>query len=164
MEQEGDLGFCPGCGAEVDMNAKYCRACGKPLVEEAVVETKTRQKGKRSRIAFIVMLLLGIFVVWIGAMILIDPQLYIDESLALLEDMGYDEAMVEALIMSMAYGMVGVGVMSLVAAVLAFTRRFWILAMILTVLVTLSGLMLLYPLIGVLAIYMLWKGRGEFIS
>ncbi|GEM_PF-2484392 len=164
MDYDSDLGFCPGCGADVKVNETFCRSCGRRLYEEQESARAEPVGGNRARLAFIIMAVVGVFLLWMGASTLMDVDAVVNEVLAELEGFGFDEAFAEQFVLFYAYGMIITALISLVGGALAVTRKFWIGAMICAILVTLTTPLFLFSAGGVLAIYFLWRGKGEFIS
>ncbi len=164
MDYGSDLGFCPSCGADVNVNETFCRVCGNRLYADQDPGPTAPARGNRARLAFIILAVVGVFLLWMGASTLMDTDAVVQEVLAELEDFGFDEAFAEQFVLFYAYAMIATAAISLIGGALALTRKFWLGAMICAVLVTLTTPIFLFSAGAVLAIFFLWRGKNEFAS
>lgn len=166
MDHQNDLGFCPGCGSDVEVGAAFCRSCGRSLMDVDYSQMRqspsSKKKGGRGRIAFFILAVVGIFLLWMGASVLMDPQTVIDEVVLELDEFGFGEEFAETFVMYYAYGMVVTAFLALAAGAFALVRRYWLASVVIALLVTLTTPFFIFSFPAVFALYLLWKGRDEF--
>lgn len=160
MDHDRELGFCPSCGGDVKGGESFCRNCGRSLQD--VDPRRQPVRSRRPRWAFIILVVTGIFLLWMGVGTLMDPQPVIDEVMLQLDGMGFDEAFAETFVMFYGYSLVATALMALAAGAMAYARRYWVVAVILTLLVALSTPFFIFSFPAFLALYLLWKGREDF--
>lgn len=162
MDRDSDLGFCPGCGADIDLDEAYCHSCGRNL-RGVEYSPRPQSGGNRARMAFIIMAIVGAFLLWMGASTLLDPQPVIDEVMLQMDEFGFGEDFAEQFVMFYGYSLVATGLLALAGGAMAMLRRFWLASIVIALLVTLSTPFFLFSFPAVVALYMLWKGRDEFV-
>jgi len=173
-----DIGFCPACGRKVESGTPYCPACGNrlndPVSERREAQAERKTDSDRITVAAILILVYSVPQVLLGAILFANAgslahMIYTDPDLAsLLADLisaGFGEAWMASVFEIAAVLMIISGSMGVVAAVLAFTRKFWVLTVVLCILSALMGFATLFGLIiGIIAFLMLYKARSAFDS
>ncbi len=161
MDYDRELGFCPSCGGDVKGEESFCRNCGRSLLD--VDPRQSPMRSKRPRWAFIILVITGIFLLWMGVGTLMDPQPIIDEVMLQMGDFGFNEAFAEQFVMFYGYSLVATALLALAAGAMAYAGRYWLLSVVFTLLVALSTPFFIFSFPAFLALYLLWKGREEFV-
>ena len=175
MENEAPL-FCTQCGATLNESATFCQECGTPVSGTVASGTPAYQnkkgnennKGKLILVTGLLVVLAG-FSLYFGAVMLMDAAAIVNEvmndpaSAQMMIDYGIISEMLLSSIESVGYLMIAVGVLALVDAALTFTKRFWIAAFILTIILTvLTSWTLIGLVFGIIAIYFQYTAKNEF--
>jgi hypothetical protein len=171
-----DLNFCPVCGKNVPPGTTYCPACGcrlgDPASEMREEVAEKRMGVERITIATVLILIYSIPMVLLGIWIFIsagsasniifnDPDFawYADQLISY----GYTASSLTSLIEAVGLMAIVAGSVGVAAAVLALTRRLWIIAMMLCMLSALIGTVTIFGLIlGLIAFWMLYRARPAF--
>jgi len=173
-----DLNFCPVCGKNLPPDTSYCPACGNrlddPVAEKREAEVEKKMGRERITIAAVLLLLYSIPMVILGIWLYVSSgnlahEIFTNPDFASLIDMLVSEGETEASLAS-SIGLVGMlsifaGSIGVAAAILAFMRKVWIIALILCMLSAIVGTVTLFGLImGLIAFYMLYKAKPAFTS
>jgi predicted cobalt transporter CbtA len=175
MENEAPL-FCTQCGATLNESATFCQECGTPVSGTVASGTPDHQnkkgndnnKGKIILVTGMLVVLAG-FSLYFGAMMLMDAVAIANEvmndpaSAQVMIDYGITYDMLLSSVETAGYLMIAVGVLALVDAALTFTKRFWAVAFVLTIILTVLMFWTLIGLVlGIIAIYFQYTAKSEF--
>jgi len=164
-----DLNFCPTCGKSLPLGTSYCPACGArlndPQADQMETAVATKESSDRILVATI-LILLNAAILIIGGVYLYFTATEISEYAFDITPSLIDSFTVESLagfIKSLALiGIIG-GAIGLVSALLVFMRRLWILAVIFCLVAAAIGITTLIGLVlGLIAIWMLFKSKPLF--
>jgi hypothetical protein len=177
-----DMNFCPACGKNVEPGTPYCPACGArlndPISEKRETQANDQAEKKmgsdRTVIAAVLMLVYSVPLAIFGAYMFADAgglahEVFTSPSLASSVDqliaLGYDEAWLASMFEITAILMILSGCVGIVAAILALTKKFWILTIILCIVSAVTGVVTLFGLVlGLIAFWMLYKAKPVFSS
>jgi len=177
-----DINFCPACGKNVEPGTPYCPACGARLNDPASEKMEMTEKAQAERkmgsdrtvIAAVLMLVYSVPMLLMGVYFFADAgglahEIFTSPSLTSSVDqiiaLGYDEAWLASIIEITGILMILSGAVGVFAAVLAFMKKFWVLAIILCIMSALIGIVTLFGLIlGLIAFWMLYKAKPVFES
>jgi len=160
-----DINFCPTCGKNQPAGTQYCSACGANLNgPEADRKSKAiaeKEAGDRIKIAVILLLVTaaigiisGIYF-YVNAASLADWMARSFADPALTDD--FFTGMEGLFRMTGLMSIVG-GAIAVVSALLAYKRRLWIITFITCIAAAAIGNIV----IGLIALYMLYKARDAF--
>ena len=175
MENEAPL-FCTQCGATLSESATFCQECGTPVSGTVASGTPAYEhkggsdnnKGKLLFVTGILVILAGLSL-YLGAVMLLDVAEIVSQvmndpaSAQIMIDYGVTEEMLRSTIEMMAYVMIAVGVLAVIDAALTFTKKFWVVAFVLTIILTaLMAATVIGLVFGIIAIYFQYTARSEF--
>jgi len=171
-----DINFCPACGKNVPSGTTYCPVCGcclgDPGSEIREEAAEKRMGAERITIAAVLILMYSIPMVLVGIWTFVSAgsasnTLFNDPNFSWYADMlisyGYTASSLTSLIEAVGLMAIVAGSVGVAAAVLALTRRLWIIAMMLCMLSAIIGTVTLFGLIlGLIAFWMLYRARPAF--
>ncbi|MCL2712956.1 MAG: zinc-ribbon domain-containing protein [Methanomassiliicoccaceae archaeon] len=158
-----DINFCPTCGKNLEPGAAYCPACGSRL-NDPVADAKEERimnaaNDERIKIAAIVLLIFSSLSIISGIYVYLDP-LGLLASLGSIYDMLLDyltEAELTAIMRQAAVMSMVTGIAGITSAWLAWKRRFWVVALILCLIVSLFGM-----IFCLIAAWFIYKAKPAF--
>lgn len=174
MEDDIPL-FCTQCGATLRENATFCQECGTPVSGMAAGGTQAYQgtgadkhKG-RLLIVTGLLVVLAAFTLYFGAVLILDMNEIINEIMSnpetvpIMTQYGVTEEMLREVMTVMGYLFIAVGILALIDAALTFTRRYWGVALALTVILTVIMFSSIIGLLfGILVFYFQYAAKSEF--
>ncbi|MDR0334704.1 MAG: zinc ribbon domain-containing protein [Methanomassiliicoccaceae archaeon] len=160
-----DLNFCPTCGKNLSPGTAYCPACGArlndPEGERREKAATERDGGERIKIAVILLLITAAISIISGIYFYVNAAEMADWMANLFSDPALSDDIFGP--MEGFFRMTGLlaiigGAVAITSAFLAYKRRLWFLAFILCIVAAAIGNLI----IGLVALYMLYKARAVF--
>jgi len=157
-----DLNFCPACGKNLPVGATYCPACGNSLNGQSASSGYAEfEKGKnidRTKIATALLLISAATAIIGGLWLYFNATGFMDQFIDAYPQ--YKDMFSGWTSIIKVSGLISViaGVISIVAAWLAFKRKAWDVTVILCIIVALLGNLLF----GLIALWLIWKARPVF--
>ena len=174
MEDDIPL-FCTQCGATLRENATFCQECGTPVSGTVAGGTQAYQgtgaDKHKGRLLIVTGLLvtLAAFALYLGVIIVLNMDDMIfevmnnPETVPIMIQYGITEEMLREVMTVMGYLFIAVGILALIDAALTFTRRYWGIALALTVILTVIMFSSIIGLLfGILVFYFQYAAKSEF--
>jgi hypothetical protein len=167
--------FCTQCGATLKESATFCQECGTPVSGTVAGGTQVyRGKGTDNNngkllVVTGLLVILAVLMFFFGALVLLDIDGMVNEFMSdpenvqLMIEYGITEELFKAMMEITGYMFVAVGVLALIDAALTFAKRFWGLALALSIILTVvTFVSMIGLLVGIMVIYFQYTAKSEF--
>jgi len=157
-----DINFCPACGKELSAGTAYCPACGNNINGQPAysgqAESEKRKNIERTKMAAVLLLITAFLSITSGLWLYYNSADFINGLIDTYPEFTDMLSSMTAIMEVSGLLCAVAGFISIAVAWLAFKRKVWDLTVVLCVIVAVLGNLLL----GLIALWLIWKAKPVF--